>query len=652
MCKSLLAQNMPDPEVMSFSLEQLAKAKVYTASRHLEDSRQAPSAVTVISAEEIHHYGWRTLADVLRSVRGFYTAYDRDYSYLGVRGFLRSGDYNSRILLLINGHRINDNVFDSAHVGTEFVLDLDLVDHIEIVRGPSSSLFGTNAVFGVINVITRRPHSGLTVEASGETSTFLGRSGRVTASLRRDAFSGLLSASLFRSAGQENIFFPEFASPATHDGIAHNVDGDSFGHLFADLQAGPFRIQGLHSRRSKLIPTGSYDTIFNDPTAQSQDIRDYLDVAYHRSLSSSTDVDLRTYYDAYDSIAMGAYEWPLIGRLKGVGKGHASWVGTEATVEVRFGPHRLTAGANYEHSFAIDQHNYAEGLFEVLKSHRTLSMAAGFAEAKLNLLPRISVHAGGRIDWFDAYGTALSPRLALVYSPNSHTALKYIFGRAFRAPNAYESYYADGVVMLAPPTPLKPENIQSHELVFERTLAPWLIVTAEGFYNSMENLIDEHADPDTGLIYFANHGRDRSQGVESELQARHPSGWEGRASYTFVDARDQLGKVALANSPKHLAKFNGTAPVTRKAFAGLELLHSSTERSYQGTRVPSWWLTNFTFSTKPMWGGWELSASCYNVFNRAWLSTSGPELRLLAVPQEGRAFRFKLDYTFHREAKQ
>ena len=73
---------------------------------------------------------------MLRSVRGFYTAYDRDYTYLGVRGFLRSGDYNSRILLMVNGHRLNDKVYDSAQIGTEFPLDLNLIDHIEIVRGP------------------------------------------------------------------------------------------------------------------------------------------------------------------------------------------------------------------------------------------------------------------------------------------------------------------------------------------------------------------------------------------------------------------------------------------------------------------------------------------------------------------------------------
>jgi iron complex outermembrane receptor protein len=210
---------------MSMSLEELSHVKVFSASRHLEDSRQAPSSVSTITGEDIRRYGWRTLGDALRSLRGFYTSYDRDYTYLGVRGFLRPGDYNSRILLLLNGHRLNDNVFDSAFVGTELLLDLDLVDHIEIVRGPSSSLFGTNAVFGVINVITRQSPSGKTVELSGDTASYLERTGRVTASFRLSKLSGLLSGSLYRSAGQARLYFPEFAAPESNNGWADNVDG-------------------------------------------------------------------------------------------------------------------------------------------------------------------------------------------------------------------------------------------------------------------------------------------------------------------------------------------------------------------------------------------------------------------------------------------
>src|ERR1017187_4798406 len=230
------AQSLGGEDAMSLSLEELTHAKVFSASRHLEDSRQAPSSVSTISSEEIRRYGWRTLGDALRSLRGFYTSYDRDYSFLGVRGFLRPGDYNSRVLLLLNRHRLNDNVFDSAMVGTEFALDLDLVDHIEVVRGPSSSMFGTNAVLAVINAITRRIPSSKTVELSGDTGSFLERTGRITSTFRHGKLSGLVSGRLYRNPGQARVYFSEFDTPETNNGWADGVDADRSGNVFADLQ--------------------------------------------------------------------------------------------------------------------------------------------------------------------------------------------------------------------------------------------------------------------------------------------------------------------------------------------------------------------------------------------------------------------------------
>src|SRR2546426_11732092 len=148
------AQSLPE-DLTQLPIEQLmAIDLVYGASKHEQKVTDAPSFVSVVTADDIRRYGYRTLADVLRSVHGFYTTYDRNYTYLGVRGFSRPSDYNSRFLLLVDGHRINDNVYGRAYTGTEEGIDVDLIDRVEIIRGPSSSLYGTSAFFAVINVIT------------------------------------------------------------------------------------------------------------------------------------------------------------------------------------------------------------------------------------------------------------------------------------------------------------------------------------------------------------------------------------------------------------------------------------------------------------------------------------------------------------------
>jgi iron complex outermembrane receptor protein len=644
------AQAQSDQDLMSLNVEDLAHVKVYSASRHDEQVRDAPASVSVITAEEIQRYGWRTLGEVLGSLRGFFTSYDRNYTYLGVRGFLRPGDYNSRILLLIDGHRLNDNVYGSAEIGTEFPLDLDLIDHIEVVRGPGSSLFGTNAVFGVVNIITRRPTSQSTVEASGDLRSFLSRGGRITAQATRGRWSGLLSGTLYESAGPSRLFFPEFAAPATNGGFADNLDGDRYAQIFSDLQYGNLRIEGLYSSRRKIIPTAAYETNFDDPGTRTIDSDMYVDVDYNHSLSAKTNLNVRAFYDHYSYNGTYAYGGANpADRYLNFDSAVSDWSGVDVTLDRYMGPHHFTVGADYEYSIRVDQRSYYSGQPPVLDDHRTPWQVATYGEAKFKLGHDFTLHGGARFDYFNAYGGALSPRAALVYSPNARTALKYIYSRAFRAPNAYESYYQDGLTLERPLHPLQKENIQSHELVFERDLKPWIGITLDGYYNNLDHLIDWVTDPANGMTHAVNVGQDRGRGLEFELHAKRASGLEVRASYALADAYDQINLERLDNSPLHQAKFNAMLPVSRHGFLGLESLYTSAQESYQETRIPPWFLTNLTLSSKPLWGGWEFSASCYNAFDRRWstpMQLNAPEA---AIQQDGRTYRFKISYRLAKE---
>src|SRR5437879_1245237 len=107
------AQESKQADLSGMSLEELAKLKVdtvYGASKFLQKANDAPASVTVVTAEQIQKFGYRTLADLLRAVPGFYVIYDRNYTYVGVCGLSRPGDYNARILFLLARHRVNDNV--------------------------------------------------------------------------------------------------------------------------------------------------------------------------------------------------------------------------------------------------------------------------------------------------------------------------------------------------------------------------------------------------------------------------------------------------------------------------------------------------------------------------------------------------------------
>ena len=640
-----ISQSPVDQELLSMNLEDLSRVKVFSASRHFEDARQAPSSVSILTAADIRRNGWRTLGDALQSLRGFYTSNDRRYPYLGVRGFMRPGDYNSRILLLVNGHRLNENVYDSAPIGTAFSLDLDLVDHIEIVRGPGSSLFGTNAMFGVINVITRSPKTEAALEISADTGSFLSRSQRVTLIGGQGRRSVLLSASYRHDPGHASLFFPQFASPSTNNGYAVGMDGARVGSVFADLRDGNFRLQGVFSDNIKKIPTATFGTLFNNPLDWVRDVRGYVDASVHNTAWRGTDIDLRVFYDAYDSIGSGALQVPAYGGIiVAYDKGRADWAGTEVNLTREFGRHRITVGSDYEYSMRILQRDVIVGIGDLSRVDDTPWLAALYGDGEFNFTPRLIIHAGGRYDQYSTFGGALSPRLAFIYLPRTGTPVKYILGTAFRAPNAYEQYYSDPVNVLPPPVKLRPETMINNELVLEQNFRPWMSVTFDAYYNKLHNLVEEVPAGATGMAWFVNEGRVDAEGLETEVAMEHSAGMGVRISYTASNTSYSATDARVANSAVSQVKLNCRSKLSRHALASLELLYVGAMTDYSGTRVPSYLLPNMTVNTNPLWGGWVFSSSMYNATNGRWFSPMGPGDPEDQIQQDGRTWRFKVSY--------
>lgn len=234
------AVDPPRDDLTDLSLEELKKVQVYSASMYLQDTRRAPSSITIVTADEIRKYGYRTLADILRSVRGFYVTYDRNYSYVGVRGFSRPGDYNTRILLLLNGHRLTDNLYNSALIGTEFQLDVDLIERVEIVCGPTSSLYGASAFFAVVNVISREIQHFHGLELAAAADGFGTYTGRSTYGQQLRGLKMFLSGTLYTSAGPSRLYFPAFNGPLTNNGYVFNENQDYSQSYFARIRSWPF----------------------------------------------------------------------------------------------------------------------------------------------------------------------------------------------------------------------------------------------------------------------------------------------------------------------------------------------------------------------------------------------------------------------------
>lgn len=641
----------------TMDLEQLTNLKVekvYGVSKFEQVVTEAPASVSVVTAEEIKRYGWRTLADVLRSSRGFFTTYDRNYNYIGARGFNRPGDYNSRILLLVDGHQINDAIYESAAIGTEFILDLPLIDRIEIIRGPSSSLYGAGAFFGVINVITRTGSQmdGFEVAASGG-SMHTG-AGRVTYGKALSGGELLLSGSGYLSRGDDSLFYPDFG--AVNNGVASNMDRDRSYSLFGSAKMRAFTLTGAFVSRDKSIPTASFGTIFDDPRTKSLDRRDYLDLKYEKAIDGTSIVG-RLFYDEYRFRGNFTYETtgddPLFYPPSYVNRDDhvARWWGGEAQASRQVLPRlNLTAGARFRDNFQIQIPNY-----DVVPGGRRLDNSesnlfwAMFGQAELRLLDQLILNAGVRYDHYETFGGATSPRVALIFIPVEKSVFKLIYGEAFRAPNAYELYYNDVFNSIQPNSSLQPETIKTYELVYEQYYGDTMRTSVSVFRNNIDNLIS-YQDVSSGQVAFENIDKVKAMGAEFEVEGHWANGLEARSSYSFVSAKNEANDQHLDYSPRHLAKLNLTAPLYRKlVFGGVELQGTGKRQITKNgatTTVGGNVVANATIFSTGLVPSLDASFSVYNLLDRRFDDPATTDHVQSVIPQDGRTYRVQLTYRF------
>jgi outer membrane receptor for ferrienterochelin and colicins len=624
---------------------------VYSASKYEQKVTEAPAFVSIVTADEIQKYGYRTLAEALRSLPGFYLTYDRSYIYLGDRGFSRPGDYNTRFLLLVDGVRLNDSVYDSGSVGTEFPLDVDLIDRVEVVRGPASSLYGSNALFGVINVITKRGRDLQGFEVSGEVGSLETYKARLSYGQRfSQGLELIVSGTWYESRGDDSLYFPEYDDPSTNDGIFEDNDDTQSFQLFGRASWGDFELEGAYGSAEKGTPTGAYDAVFNDPRSQNEDTEYFLSLLYRHLFTGDWDVLGRAYYASYPYKGDYAYDYAeeedeepyLVVNKDDV---DARWWGVETQVSKRFfDSHRVTTGLEFRDNARQNQKNYDEEIY--IDSEESSLFWGIFIQDEWQITDGLILNAGLRYDDFENYDGNWSPRAALIYSPAKGSTLKFLYGQAFRTPNAYEQFYGDEVFQKAA-SDLDTESIKTFEAVWEQQLGGNIRSTVAAFYYRMDDLIDLTVDPEDEMLVFENIEEAEAKGVELQLEGKWANGIEGRVSYTWQDAEDRKTGEDLFNSPRHLAKVNAIFPIIReKLFAGAELLYTSERLTLNGDNTDDSFLTNLTFFNQTIPNRLKISAGVYNLFDEDIAHPASEELLQNVVLQDGRTVRLKVTVSF------
>jgi outer membrane receptor for ferrienterochelin and colicins len=640
----------------SLSIDEIMQIKiptVYGASKHEQKISDAPSSVTIVAHDEIQVYGHRTLADVLRSVRDFYVTDDRNYGHVGVRGLNQPGDFGGRILILVDGLRLNDPIYDSADVLTDFPVDVDMIERVEVIRGPGSALYGNNAFLAVINVITRTGADVNGVEASTELGSLSTYKGRFTyGKVLPNGLSIMLTGTVFERGGNERLYFKEFDQPENNRGIAEGRDGDSFTSLGLTVSFKDFTLQSGYVSRRKDVPTGSFDTVFNDPHFYTLDQHSFSRFSYAHEFDDELNIRASVHWNSYYYKADYPYASGEIGSQQVVinrDQLNTQWWGADFQLSKPvFTTHLITFGMEYQNNAKEKLVNYdLAPRTDYLNLETAASVIGLFAQDEWAITKRLTLNAGVRYDWFETFGSTVNPRGALIWHPFEKTTLKGLYGQAYRAPNMYEFSYGTSAPGYRSNPDLQPEKVKSYELVLEQALTSQLRLNGSVFYNRIDGLISQREDPTTGQFFFENGGLAETKGGSAELEATLAKGIKARTSYTLQRTTDVMTGERFPNSPEHLLKLNVMFPIYRdKIFSGIELQYSSATENARHQPSKAYLLANWTLFSRELVKNLEVSASVYNLFDQKYGFPSEPGAVPGSIIQDGRTFRFKLTYRF------
>jgi iron complex outermembrane receptor protein len=628
-------------DLTALSLEQLLEVTVVGASKYEQTLGEVAAAVSVISRDEIKAFGWRTLAEALASLPGVYTTYDRQYTYLGTRGFGLPGDFNTRVLVTINGNRVNDAVFDQAYIGRDFPVDMDLVDRIEFIPGPGGAVYGQNAMFGVVNVVTR---SGAQVDGAEMVAAYQRpqgqREGRASWGRRLDdGVDVLLSVSGMRARGQDR--FIDFGSAGV-SGVAAGLDGERDQEFLAHLARGPWSFDFSYGDRLKNDPVGTY---LSDPLTQGQYQRDrhlLAQLQYQDRLADNT-LHLST------RLFLGGERYDAPFSYAGVPTAQTAasdWRGAEIRlVSTAWASHKLMLGTEYQVNARQDQafDDFATAANSVAIPGS--GWRAGlYAQDEWSVGDTLSATLGLRLDGNNAVGNALSPRVGLIWRATPQTVWKALYGRAHRAPNVFERDFSYQSQVANPS--LDGEMIDTVELVADHRVGPELALRGSVYYWTMEKLITLATDPVSGLPQYQNGKDVRAVGVE--LSGARTWGWGGhlRGSLSYQHPR-YGGGDKLPNSPQLLGKLSLSAPLAATDLRlGYELQYSSQRMAIDGTGVGGYALHNVNLVADRWAKGLEVSLGIFNVLDTHYQQPASRNNWQNVLDQDGRSVRATLLYKF------
>lgn len=538
---------------------------VVTANQYQTSVKDAPASISVITREEIDKLPATDITTALESVAGVHIAKTTGAEpRVIIRGLQNQNSSNGNYtLFLVNGRRISSS--ETVIRGASFDLSsipMSAIEQIEVVRGPMSSLYGSEAIGGVVNVILKTPTGDTHVAGSLTYSTPEDRNANA---LLSNADGQLTSGTAFVSGS----IIPDVLT------YTATVDVSDKNAWFPDNAGSNFSPQSEQKRQSF---RGSLNWFATE--------RDelYLDLAYsndervEHSYFSSSNRLLTSYYDGKKlSSTLGylrSWDW---------GESDASYFYESSQVnENNFHPmvdeaemtqnnhtfdarvildqlenQLISVGAQLAYSEVENQRDYS--------SSRSVTQSAVYAQDEYSLSDDLTATLSGRLTHNNQFGNDFSPRLYLVYNGIENLTFKGGYGEGFKAPTLFQSskdfslVSCGGRCTLIGNPDLKPQTSKTYEFsaMYSGSVG---YVQATAFFNDVKNLIDRDLDPffngSSNIIQYENVDRVETKGIELEGEYDISADWFLTMNATYTDAKNKQDNTDISYTPEWLANAN------------------------------------------------------------------------------------------------
>lgn len=585
----------------------LSAGVVVTAEAQPTDLDSLPVAATVITRDEIERSRATSALDLLRTVPGLDVVQSGGAS--GVTSVFLRGTNSNQALVLVDGVKMNSPYFGGFDFST---LAAAGIDRIEIVRGPYSALYGSEAIGGVVQLFTRRgagvPFSAGGRVAAGNASTF---DGNAFATLAQGPveFAGGWRRLTTRGELPNDFFAATNLSGALNVQVAPDVRIGLIAHRDTSRSGIPF---------SGETPTPQRTTTFDSTTFAVPVTISFTQKAT-LELQGSYGLDKPTYADPDDPFGFTASATDsrrTAGRA--VFSYAASW-------------NRLSVGGDLEKTKVTSEDSFGVPLDGVTQSNWS-----GFLEDRAELFgKRVSLTAGLRYDHNDSFGAKWSPRAAVAWRLAPTFTLRLSGGAAFRAPSAGElSYPFSGNPALLP------ERSTSFEAGADWTFARGLKLELNAFTTELTDLITY----DFAAQQNVNVGSARSRGFETVVSGDLGGGVFARASYTWLDALDRETGLPLLRRPKNRASATIGQTMKNGSSAQMTALYVGPRDdvdavTFQRVTDPSYVRIDSAVSGPKVLGGAVIFLRITNLLDRQYVEVAG-------FPAPGRRWVGGVDFSF------